>query len=211
MQPHWPQWLATLAAVPLLAGCGANGSQAVAHLSPSSTSASRSRTAPASGERSPVAYATCMRSHGVINFPHPTAAGAFSTGNLDPNSPQFRAASQACRSFQPAGTTFSTGSSGAVSPRPQAQLLAFARCMRSHGVPSFTDPTGHGLALPAGIDPNSPAFQAATQACRRLLPGFGQAGMVTVRPGAAHDCARWLRPGRLRLSDPATDPRSLPA
>ena len=183
MQPHWPRWLATLAAVPLLAGCGSHGSQSVAHLSSSSTSASPSGSAPIPGERSPVAYARCMRSHGVINFPDSNAAGAFTHGNLDPNSPQFRAASQACRSLLPAGTNLSTTAGGAISPQRQAQLLAFARCVRSHGVPNFADPTAHGLTPPAGIDQNSPAFQSAFQACRRLLPGFGQAGVVTVRPG----------------------------
>jgi hypothetical protein len=119
----------------------------------------------------------------VINFPDPTGAGTFTPGSFDPNSPQFRAASQACRSLEPSGTTLSTSGGGPVSPQRQAQLLAFARCMRAHGVPNFADPTAHGLAVPAGIDPNSPAFQAAFQACRRLLPGFGQAGVVTVRPG----------------------------
>jgi hypothetical protein len=182
MQPHWPRWLATLAAVPLLAGCGSHGSPAVAHLSSSSTSASRSSTAPTSGQPSPVAYAQCMRSHGVINFPDPTATGAFTRGNLDPNSPQYRAASQACHSLQPAGTNLSTSGAGPVSPQRQAQLLAFARCVRSHGVPNFGDPTAQGLA-PPGIDPKSPAFEAAFQACRRLLPGSGQAGVVTARPG----------------------------
>jgi hypothetical protein len=77
----------------------------------------------------------------------------------------------------------STTGGRAISPQHQAQLLAFARCMRSHGVPSFADPTARGLTLPAGIDANSPSFQAAFQACRRLLPGFAQAGVVTVRPG----------------------------
>jgi hypothetical protein len=121
----------------------------------------------------------------VIDFPDPAAAGAFTHGHLDPNSPQFRAASQACRSLQPAGTTLSTTGGGEVSPQRQGQLLAFARCVRSHGVPSFADPTAHGLAPPAGIDPNSPTFQAAFQACRRLLPGFGETGVVTGRAGGS--------------------------
>jgi hypothetical protein len=124
-----------------------------------------------------------MRSHGVPNFPDPTATGVFTGGKLDPNSPQYRTASQACHSFQPAGTNLSTSGGGPVSPQRQAQLLAFARCVRSHGVPNFADPTAHGLAPPAGIDQNSPAFQAAFQACRRLLPGFGQGGVVTARTG----------------------------
>jgi hypothetical protein len=47
--------------------------------------------------------------------------------------------------------------------------------MRSHGVPSFPDPTpGHGgfqLSLGSGINPQSPAFQAAQQACKSFAPG----------------------------------------
>jgi hypothetical protein len=39
--------------------------------------------------------------------------------------------------------------------------------MRSHGVPNFPDP---GASLPSGVNPQSPAFQAAQQACRQLEP-----------------------------------------
>jgi hypothetical protein len=182
MQIHW-RWLATFAAAAMLAGCGAQAQQNVANLSSSPTSTSRSKSAPASGERSPLTYAHCMRSHGVLNFPDPSSTGASTPGNLDPSSPQYQAASQACRSLQPAGRTFSTSGAGSLSPRRQAQLLAFARCMRSHGVPSFADPTARGLTPPAGIDPNSSTFQSATQACHRFLPGAGQGGVVTAQRG----------------------------
>jgi hypothetical protein len=59
------------------------------------------------------------------------------------------------------------------------QALAFSRCMRSHGLPSFPDPStnGHGIQLSAspnsGVDPGSPAFQAAQKACQHLMPGGG--------------------------------------
>jgi hypothetical protein len=124
-----------------------------------------------------------MRSHGVPGFPDPNSRGASTPGNLDPSSPQFHAASQACRSLQPGGRIFSTSGAGSISPRQQAQLLAFARCMRSHGVPSFADPTARGLTPPAGIDPNSPAFRSTTQVCRRFLPGVAQGDLVTVQAG----------------------------
>jgi len=53
-------------------------------------------------------YATCMRAHGIRNFPDPTQSGGGVTMSglrkLDPNSPQFQAANQACHQFLPAGS-----------------------------------------------------------------------------------------------------------
>lgn len=54
------------------------------------------------------------------------------------------------------------------------QALRFANCMRSHGVPNFPDPgQGGGIKLTpsSGIDPRSPAFQAAQRACKAYAPG----------------------------------------
>jgi hypothetical protein len=50
---------------------------------------------------------------------------------------------------------------------PQTEALAFARCIRSHGVPSFADPGAGGAS---NVNPQSPAFQTALHACRRLNP-----------------------------------------
>jgi len=48
--------------------------------------------------------------------------------------------------------------------------LAFARCMRAHGVPKFPDPGGH-LGPGSGADPASQAFQDAVNGpCRPLAP-----------------------------------------
>jgi hypothetical protein len=125
-----------------------------------------------------------MRAHGVPNFPDPSSSGASTPGDLDPNSQQFQAASHACRHLQPAGKIFSTSGAGALTPQQQGQLLSFARCMRDHGLPSFADPTAHGLTPPAGVDPNSHAFLTATQACRRFLAGMAQGGgVVTAHAG----------------------------
>jgi hypothetical protein len=64
-----------------------------------------------------------------------------------------------CAGNSPASTSNAHANAG--------QALAFARCMRSHGVPEFPDP---GASLPSHLDPRSPAFQAAQQACRQLDP-----------------------------------------
>jgi hypothetical protein len=69
----------------------------------------------------------------------------------------------------------STHSSTTSASNPSTQLLTFSKCMRSHGVPSFPDPSGQGIHIGpgAGIDPSSPAFKAAQSACGSLLPGGG--------------------------------------
>ena len=51
-------------------------------------------------------HTDCMRSHGVPNFPDPKeSSGGISIGGpgLDPNSPQFQAAQNDCRSLAPGG------------------------------------------------------------------------------------------------------------
>jgi hypothetical protein len=58
----------------------------------------------------------------------------------------------------------------------QAQALRFARCMRSHGVPDFPDPSFTGGAIGIGIPQsvrNSPAYTPATHACKALTIGVG--------------------------------------
>jgi hypothetical protein len=55
-----------------------------------------------------------------------------------------------------------------------AKLLKYAQCMRSHGIASFPDPIVNpnqiGFSL-KGIDPASPQFERAQQACRSLGVG----------------------------------------
>jgi hypothetical protein len=53
------------------------------------------------------------------------------------------------------------------------QAVAFAKCMRSHGDPSFPDP-GPGGAFPnkdGSLDRSSPQFKKASAACRSQEPG----------------------------------------
>ncbi len=60
------------------------------------------------------------------------------------------------------------------------QGLEFARCMRSHGVPNFSDPhtvSGGGVVNQIGANPQSPAFEAAQKACGHLIPGGGSSSV----------------------------------
>lgn len=125
-------------------------------------------------------FASCMRSHGVPNFPDPDSGGSVSIGpssGINPNSPKFQAAQQACEKLMPKGP--------APSPQEQAKAqqaaLAFSACMRAHGLPGFPDPvfSDGKMSLQikggpsSGLDPRSPKFQAAQKACHSKLPGGG--------------------------------------
>ena len=51
--------------------------------------------------------------------------------------------------------------------------VKFAACMRSNGVPNFSDPNAQGAFSLSGIDPNSPALQKAMQNCQKQMPNGG--------------------------------------
>lgn len=56
-----------------------------------------------------------------------------------------------------------------------AQALAFARCMRSHGAPSYPDPNSSGVFMVNPSDNSRfKAPQSTRAACAHLLPGKGQ-------------------------------------
>jgi hypothetical protein len=66
-----------------------------------------------------------------------------------------------------AGNAHSTGS---------VRLVQFAKCMRSHGLTGFPDPTAQGtFLLPKGMS-GTPQFQSADQACRSLAPAGSLSG-----------------------------------
>ena len=109
-----------------------------------------------------LAYAHCMRSHGVPTFPDPDAQGDFVPFRSGVSKQVALAADASCKHLLGSGAT--------ATPQQRRQKLAFgvkvAECMRSHGFPDFPDPTGLGENhLPADIDPNSPTFHAAETAC----------------------------------------------
>lgn len=160
-------WLAATAAVALLAaGCGGDDD---------GKATAGTKSSDPDSERA-LDYANCMRKHGVPNFPDPVGgqlrleAGP-GTG-IEPNSPAFKSAQEACQSLAPSGLQSQSGGSSDT----QEQVLRFARCMRKNGVPKFPDPDvseggGVTMQLP-GVDTNSPEFQAAQQTCAKYLSGL---------------------------------------
>jgi hypothetical protein len=121
-----------------------------------------------------VAYAQCMRAHGVPNFPDPLQNGGFAlgpgvTGGTGGQvSPAYQAAEKACASLYPP-----VGLTSQKAERDLSRLLKFAECMRSHGEPKFPDPVynSSGVYLHiVGLDRNSPQFQDAWRTCTSIVP-----------------------------------------
>jgi len=171
---------ALLALGALAAACGSGPASPGVAKAPSNTSTTTGSSSQSSSYQSALAYTTCIRSHGVPNFPDPTPSGGFNISS-NPNDPQLQAAQQACQSLLPNGGNQTSG--GSSTPQQQAQLLQYAQCMRAHKILNFPDPTGHGLSSLKGIDMNSPQFQSASAACQPLLPNQGGSGPVS-RPGS---------------------------
>jgi hypothetical protein len=153
-----------------VAGCGDS--------SDSSSSGSAASGGGSSDSTKLVQYAQCMRKNGVPSFPDPVNGQlnlqVTPGGALDPSSPQWKAAQQACKSLEPPGLQ----SGSAQSNQQQSQALKFAACMRKNGVPNFPDPQleGGGFIVGKGVDSNSPQFQSALTACRKLQPGGATTG-----------------------------------
>jgi hypothetical protein len=113
-----------------------------------------------------LAYARCMRQHG-INLPDPKVDAQGNVTQVhppgvSPDDPKVRAARQACRQYRPNG-----GQAQRPSPQQQQEMVAFARCMRQHGI-DMPDPKPDGRVDMRGVDSDSPRFKAAERAC----PGF---------------------------------------
>jgi hypothetical protein len=131
-------------------------------------------------------FATCMRAHGVPNFPDPNGGGGIQIpigSGINPQSPAFQSARGACAKLLPGG-----GPGGQhASEQDKLRMLKMSQCMRNHGLTTFPDPVatppqpGGGLGLAFGspgsfiVIPQSlmqsPAFNQAARACG--LPGAG--------------------------------------
>ena len=159
-------FLALLAVLAILLGaCSSSGSSADSPSGQSGSSAPQAGSSPGSSQSGAVAFAQCVRSHGVPDFPDPQN-GHFLISGADQSNPDFNSAVQACQHLLGPG-----GASNGGGPDNSA-LLNFAHCMQTHGVPQFPDPTAKGaIGLPQGVDPNSAQFQKAWQKCQPDLPG----------------------------------------
>jgi hypothetical protein len=162
----------------LASACGSSSGKGVAQVDSTTTSGSDSGASASPSDRrvALVAFAACMRKHGLPNFPDPQAVGggyrlSFGSENgIVVSSPQFKNAQQACKKLLLNG--------GTTSPQEQAkqlqEALKYAACIRSQGVPDYPDPkVSSDGGIEMGAVRNSPQFNAAEKACRHLLPGAG--------------------------------------
>jgi hypothetical protein len=133
-----------------------------------------------------------MRSHGVPNFPDPDSQGSYpeflSQQALGVSKHTSVAAKNICKHLLPPNW----GQSPASARHTQAQItamLAFARCIRIHGFPSFPDPTGsgeltHEALASAGINLHQPAVLQAADECVSVTHGvITKAIMANVAAG----------------------------
>jgi hypothetical protein len=106
-----------------------------------------------------------------------------------------------------------SGTSSSHTGSGRSGFLAYSRCMRSHGVPNFPDPSdGGGIHLTPGVDPSSPAFQGAHAQCRKQLPGGGPpAGVSEQQKEQMVQTAQCMRAhGVTGFPDPTTTPPGNP-
>lgn len=154
--------------------CGSN--------SPGSASGSSSGSTRAQIQRfqsDAIKFTDCIRAHGIANFPDPPTLNNPSSGHIWKNafanqSPGFVSAATACRHFMPrvgADRRTAAPSRGQITA-----MLAFARCIRSHGFTTFPDPTSsgitHELIAAAGINLHQPAVLQAADACVGVTHGY---------------------------------------
>jgi hypothetical protein len=151
---------------------------------PASSSSGSSGSSSSSSSGSPaqqaLAFARCMRRHGVTGFPDPNSSGNFppSAKQISLSNPhQFQEARTACSDLLPNG---GNGPTPAQWQQILSTMVEFAHCMRHHGVPEWPDPTYDTHGRPVfniNVDPNSPQFTGEIHACSHLLVNYGS------RPG----------------------------
>jgi hypothetical protein len=169
----------------LLAGCG--------HGRPSSHDAEASQTG--AGSTSAIAFSSCMRSHGLREFPDPDAQGELpkvAPRQLGASPARYDVAEEACQHLLQPST--------AQARQTQLGMLEFARCMRSHGLPGWPDPTVDGSGQPVfdlrgRMDPDAPPASETADQCSHLLhPPAGQDGVVLCNGIGEQGCHHYGRP-----------------
>jgi hypothetical protein len=162
----------------LAAGCGGG--------SPAGSSGATS-TVPAT------AFSSCMRGHGVPDFPDPDPNGRpmqVDAQQLGVSDTLYQEAEHACLHLLPTGGSLDQRTHqcllyGACPPALVQQLLTlergYARCLRTHGVPNWPDPSISAKGgrpvfdlSAADIDPQSTEssrFRSTDRECRHLGGG----------------------------------------
>jgi hypothetical protein len=126
-------------------------------------------------------YSACMRNHGVTNFPDPKVSShgdqtqiALVVPSTFAKAPAFKTAEQACQALMPGPPA---GPTAAQEQAREHAMLAFARCVRSHGLTNFPDPTSQGqltleMIRAAGINLHAPDVLPAARACIGVTHGL---------------------------------------
>jgi hypothetical protein len=167
----------------LLAACGQDpDDDGVASLGDGASGSAASASPSVDPEEALQAFAECMREHGLEDFPDPTIDenGGIEISAGDPGDfgrAELDAAMQACDHLLPegAGPGDGEGPSAEEQAAMEDALLAYAQCMRDHGI-DMPDPefSGGGVIQQGGdFDPNDPEFEEADDACRHFLGDAG--------------------------------------
>ena len=167
-QPRLITVTVTAGLVLLAAACGS---------SPASTAGGGTANAGTGASASTgVAFAQCMRSRGVPDYPGPESNGQMqkidSGQQVGVSDSVLRSAQAACQSLWPYQAL-----TQAQQQQELAQDVKFAQCMRSHGLPKFPDPTAtNGQVMfvistsQDGFDPHSAPVLAKARQCEAVLP-----------------------------------------
>jgi hypothetical protein len=167
----------------LLAACSASAAgPSVASLDDPAGGASPSPSASVDPEQARLDFTRCMREHG-IDMPDPGPGARGGATRLRGDDPEkLQKAMEACREhFQ--GVMGERGPE--LSQEQLDAMLEFAQCMREHGI-DMPDPGNGGMMVElgkGGIDPESPEFQEAQEACDDLLGELGPRVEQRVGPG----------------------------
>jgi hypothetical protein len=179
----------------LVAGCGGGGKSGATIASLSSTTKQVSTTQTTAGSLTTaghrggaslsdtasegVAYANCLHAHGLPNYPDPhfvAMTGPEShlmyvpppntDSGLNANAPQVLTAAKACARRR--GALFGQPTAAQVAAEQKA-ALAFANCMRSHGISDYPEPVFNSQGIETDVVPpravRLPAYSKAERVC----------------------------------------------
>jgi hypothetical protein len=166
--PFTLAWVIAGIALSLLAaGCGGGSSPGVASVA----AASFTTAAPSNGA---LAFAQCLRAHGLPKWPDPTSSGVFDKSELQQTGysvSQVRAVEDGpCNHLASAAAP----QRPTITAADRGDYLRAASCMRSHGFGGFPDPTFPDNSvqtnIPSSIDQDSSQFKRAAAICTKLIP-----------------------------------------
>jgi hypothetical protein len=186
----WPSAARTAAAIIATAGLAlltacSGGSSAGSGGSPN---AGGPASSPSTNSQKALAFSRCVRARGVPNYPDPDSSGGIpkeTDQQLGVSSSQFQSALNACQHLLP--NTGNIDDNPAALDQWWSQMLHFAQCMHSHGVPNWPDPSPYpqdpvrptfnlhaaGIGFHQGTQPgnivNSPQVEAKVQQCESVV------------------------------------------